>query len=158
VLIQTEYPEHPLLKPAGQRLRRLRRRRAARNASEAAWPPFIAPGALRASDTQPEVALKFLTPARPAAAKPRRPRRALLGPVPAAMVRRADRYHAQLLVESSRAGARLQALPGRVAAAVEQLPEAAQAALGAGRRSAGSTVSRAAQVDLPTLPTTRKAP
>ncbi|MBK7116270.1 MAG: primosomal protein N' [Proteobacteria bacterium] len=118
VLIQSQYPDHPLLKTlldsgyAGFAADALQEREAAR------WPPFSRLALLRASDTQPEVALKFLRAARqlatPAAGV------ALLGPVPAAMVRRADRYYAQLMVESSQR-TRLQAFLAGWVPAVEQL-------------------------------------
>ena len=53
--------------------------------------------------TQPQAALQFLTEARALAAGARGVR--LLGPVPAAMARRAGRHHAQLLIESAERGA-----------------------------------------------------
>jgi primosomal protein N' (replication factor Y) len=99
VLIQSQYPEHPLLKTlldrgyAGFAADALVEREAAR------WPPFSRLALLRASDTQPEEALRFLKAARKLANPPAGV--ALLGPVPAAMVRRAGRFYAQLMVESS---------------------------------------------------------
>jgi primosomal protein N' (replication factor Y) len=53
---------------------------------------------LRASDTSPGAAGRFLEEAR--ALLPARAGVELRGPVPAAMSRRAGRHHAQLLVES----------------------------------------------------------
>jgi primosomal protein N' (replication factor Y) len=99
VLIQTQYPEHPLLRSllsggyAGFAAAALIEREAAR------WPPFGRLAVLRASTRSSGGALAFLAAARqlaPAAAAVR-----LLGPVAAAMARRADRYHAQLLVEGA---------------------------------------------------------
>jgi primosomal protein N' (replication factor Y) len=76
VLIQTQYPEHPLL----------------RSLLSGGYEGFAAEAG----------ALAFLAAARklaPAANSVR-----LLGPVAAAMARRADRYHAQLLIESADRG------------------------------------------------------
>lgn len=110
VLIQTEYPEHPLLSGLltggydAFALAALEERRSA------AWPPFSRLAALRASATQAETAIAFLEEARRvaeplvnAARKGDRRQGAirLLGPAPAAMARRADRHHAQLLIESA---------------------------------------------------------
>jgi primosomal protein N' (replication factor Y) len=66
---------------------------------QASWPPFSRLAALRASGTTRDAALGFLTEARAAAGTPPRGLK-LLGPVPAAMAKRAGRYHAQLLIES----------------------------------------------------------
>jgi primosomal protein N' (replication factor Y) len=102
VLIQTQYPEHPLLRSLlsggyeGFAAAALIERAAAR------WPPFGRLAVLRASTRSSGGALAFLSAARqlaPAAATVR-----LLGPVAAAMARRAERYHAQLLIESAERG------------------------------------------------------
>jgi primosomal protein N' (replication factor Y) len=99
VLIQTEYPEHPLLlsllEGGYERFAEaaLAERRAAR------WPPFARLALLRASSTDPPGALNFLATAR--AAAPSDPQVRLLGPVSSAMARRAGRYYAQLLAEST---------------------------------------------------------
>ncbi|HMA12320.1 MAG TPA: primosomal protein N', partial [Steroidobacteraceae bacterium] len=82
------------------------------------WPPFSRLALLRASDTQPEGALRFLRAARQRASPPAGV--ALRGPVPAAMVRRAGRYYAQLLVESGQR-TRLQAFLAGWVPAVEEL-------------------------------------
>jgi primosomal protein N' (replication factor Y) len=99
VLIQTEYPEHPLL--AGLLARgydgfadtALMERR------DAGWPPYGRLAAVRASAQTLHEAVEFLGEARRAVPTP--PAIKLLGPAPAAMARRADRFHAQLLVESA---------------------------------------------------------
>jgi primosomal protein N' (replication factor Y) len=102
VLIQTQYPEHPLLRSLlsggyeGFAASALVERQAAQ------WPPFGRLAVLRASTRSSDGALAFLAAARqlsPAAGDVR-----LLGPVAAAMARRADRYHAQLLIESAERG------------------------------------------------------
>jgi primosomal protein N' (replication factor Y) (superfamily II helicase) len=99
VLIQTEYPEHPLLRSLlsdgydGFALAALAEREAA------GWPPFAHIAALRASATELAPAVEFLSAARRLA----RPARGLkwLGPAPAAMPKRAARYHAQILIEAA---------------------------------------------------------
>jgi primosomal protein N' (replication factor Y) len=99
VLIQSLYPEHPLLNTllaegyAGFAAGALAERQAAH------WPPFARMAALRASDVTPAGAARFLTQARSLLAPPAGV--LLRGPVPAAMARRAGRHHAQLLVESA---------------------------------------------------------
>jgi primosomal protein N' (replication factor Y) len=99
VLIQTEYPEHPLLTSLlregyeGFAATALAERQAA------LWPPFGRLAAVRASAPTLHAAVEFLGEARRLLAPPRQVK--LLGPAPAAMARRADRFHAQLLVESS---------------------------------------------------------
>jgi primosomal protein N' (replication factor Y) len=99
VLIQSNYPDHPLLTTllergyAGFADSALEERQAAH------WPPFARMAVLRASDTKAGGADQFLTEARGLLAPPAGVE--LRGPVPAAMTRRADRYHAQVLVESA---------------------------------------------------------
>jgi primosomal protein N' (replication factor Y) len=102
VLIQTEYPEHPLLQSLlsggyeGFAAVALIERAAAR------WPPFGRLALLRASTRSSGGALEFLAAARQAS--PATDEVRLLGPVAASMARRADRYHAQLLIESADRG------------------------------------------------------
>jgi primosomal protein N' (replication factor Y) len=102
VLIQTEYPEHPLLQGLlsggyeGFAATAMLEREAAR------WPPFGRLAVLRASTRASDGALEFLAAARQLSPATREVR--LLGPVAAAMARRADRYHAQLLIESAERG------------------------------------------------------
>ena len=121
VLIQTEYPEHPLLQSlisggyeafaAGA----LREREAAR------WPPFSRLALLRASAPSATEAMGFLRAARERAGE--RPPVRLLGPVSAAMARRAGRHHAQLLVEHA-GRQELQRFLDSWLELVERLPEA----------------------------------
>jgi primosomal protein N' (replication factor Y) (superfamily II helicase) len=98
VLIQTEFPDHPLLQSLLAQGYDGFAAAALAERQQAAWPPFSRLAALRDSATSAEAALAFLTDARRLARPPRGLR--LLGPVPAAMARRAGRHHAQLLVES----------------------------------------------------------
>ena len=109
VLIQTELPDHPLLLSLLAEGYEGFARAALTERSEASWPPFSRLAAVRASAKTAEAALAFLTAARQAAEDLRRLRSdrgmRLLGPAPAAMAKRAGRYHAQLLLESAdRAG------------------------------------------------------
>ena len=99
VLVQTSYPEHPLL----QRLlsggyeafaeAALEERRAA------GWPPFSHLALLRAEAAKPGLAMRFLAAAR--AARPHPPDVVVLGPAPAPMERRGGRWRAQLLLQSA---------------------------------------------------------
>jgi primosomal protein N' (replication factor Y) len=107
VLIQTEFPDHPLLLSLlaggyeGFASAALTERR------QAAWPPFSRLAAVRDSAGTAEAALAFLTQARQSAedlraeGSPGTRAIRLLGPAPAAMAKRAGRHHAQLLVESA---------------------------------------------------------
>jgi primosomal protein N' (replication factor Y) len=111
VLIQTEFPDHPLLLSLLAEGYDGFARVALAERSQASWPPFSRLAAVRASAKTAEAALAFLTEARkstedlragsaPAGHRESRVIR-LLGPAPAAMAKRAGRYHAQLLLESA---------------------------------------------------------
>ena len=119
VLIQTEFPEHPLLASLLAGGYDGFARAALEERRQAAWPPFSRLAAVRASARTREGALGFLTDVRASAGTPPRGVR-LLGPVPAAMARRAGRYHAQLLIESRERPA-LQRFLGAWLPAVEAL-------------------------------------
>ena len=99
VLIQTEFPDHPLLAQLLAEGYEGFARAALEERAQAAWPPFSRLAALRDSARTPDAALAFLAQARHLARDPPAGVR-LLGPVPAAMAKRAGRYHAQLLIES----------------------------------------------------------
>jgi primosomal protein N' (replication factor Y) (superfamily II helicase) len=99
VLIQTEFPDHPLLTHLLAEGYEGFARAALEERAQAAWPPFSRLAALRDSARTPAAALAFLTEARGLARRVPAGMR-LLGPVPAAMAKRAGRYHAQLLIES----------------------------------------------------------
>jgi primosomal protein N' (replication factor Y) len=116
VLIQTSYPEHPLLKCLitagyeGFAALALEERRAA------GWPPYAHLALLRAdAPARPEVNA-FLEDAVAAAPAARRTGIRIFGPAPAALARRAGRHRAQLLVESSSRGALQAFLSGWVEA------------------------------------------
>jgi primosomal protein N' (replication factor Y) len=119
VLIQSAYPQHPLLQCLisegyeGFAARALEERRAAR------WPPYSHLALLRADGPSRAEVHGFLREALAAAPDERKGLR-LLGPAPASMERRAARYRAQLLVESP-ARATLQRFLSEWLARVEQL-------------------------------------
>jgi primosomal protein N' (replication factor Y) len=98
VLIQTEYPDHPLLKALLADGYEGFARTALAEREAAGWPPFAHVVALRASATELPTAVDFLRAARGLAR--RSPDVKLLGPAPAAMAKRAARFHAQVLVEA----------------------------------------------------------
>ena len=134
VLIQTEYPEHPLLSSLLGGGYDAFASAALEERRVAAWPPFSRLVALRASALEAETAIRFLEAARRAAEPLARAIRAdtdrrssgsvrLLGPAPAAMARRADRHHAQLLLESTDRGS-LHRLLEQWLPDLEALPEA----------------------------------
>jgi primosomal protein N' (replication factor Y) len=100
VLIQTEHPEHPLLRSLLDGGYDAFAARALEERREAAWPPFARLAALRASAPSAETTLSFLDAARRIAGRPPQGLR-LLGPAPAALARRADRHHAQLLLDAA---------------------------------------------------------
>jgi primosomal protein N' (replication factor Y) len=99
VLIQTEFPEHPLLANLLSEGYDGFARLALEERAQAEWPPFSRLAALRDSAATAEAALEFLTEARALLPPPRAIQ--MRGPVPAAMAKRAGRYHAQLLLEST---------------------------------------------------------
>ncbi|MEO8308351.1 MAG: primosomal protein N' [Pseudomonadota bacterium] len=98
VIIQSQYPDHPLLRTLLTQGYEGFAASAMTERDQARWPPFLRMAVLRASDTTPQGAMQFLDAARKAAGSVDGVE--LRGPVPAAMTRRADRYHAQLLIES----------------------------------------------------------
>jgi len=121
VLIQTEFPGHPLLLSLLSEGYDGFARAALEERAQASWPPFSRLAAVRDSATTAAAALEFLTEARKLAKTPRNVK--LLGPVPAAMAKRAGRHHAQLLVESAERGALHRFLDAWLPE-VEQLPSA----------------------------------
>jgi primosomal protein N' (replication factor Y) len=102
VLIQTEYPDHPLLVSLLNEGYDGFARAALAERAAAGWPPFAHVAVLRASAAELPTVIAFLREARKLARVPAGAARILklLGPAPAAMARRAGRYHAQVLLES----------------------------------------------------------
>ena len=123
VLIQTEYPEHPLLAQLVQGGHDAFASAALEERREARWPPFARIAVLRAEATERDAPLRFLDSARAAAENLRPNGVELLGPAPAPMERRAGHYRAQLLLHAP-AHSQLQRLFMRWLPAVENLPEA----------------------------------
>jgi len=123
VLIQTEYPEHPLLAQllAGGydafAAAALEERRAAR------WPPYSRVAVVRAEAARREAPAEFLERAREIAASLAPTEVEVLGPATAPMERRAGMYRAQLLMQAP-THSPLQRLLARWLPAVEELPEA----------------------------------
>ncbi len=101
VLIQSLFPQHPLL----QRLLREGYAAFAQDAlskrREAGWPPFGYLALLRAEAAQRDAVFEFLTQARELAMPNTKADIQLLGPAPAPMERRAGRYRGQLLIRAS---------------------------------------------------------
>jgi primosomal protein N' (replication factor Y) len=100
VLIQTEFPGHPLLLSLLSEGYDGFARTALEERQQSSWPPFSRLAAVRDSAKTAEHALEFLTEARKLVGTVPRGLK-LLGPVPAAMSKRAGRYHAQLLIEGA---------------------------------------------------------
>jgi primosomal protein N' (replication factor Y) (superfamily II helicase) len=98
VLIQTEYPDHPLLVSLLNEGYDGFARAALAERAAAGWPPFAHVAVLRSSGTALPPVIEFLRAAR-GLARPSRDVK-LLGPAPAGMAKRAGRYHAQLLLEA----------------------------------------------------------
>jgi primosomal protein N' (replication factor Y) len=123
VLIQTEYPEHPLLAQLisggydAFAAAALEERRAAR------WPPFSRIAVVRAEAARREAPAEFLERAREIAASFATTEVEVLGPATAPMERRAGMYRAQLLMQAP-THSPLQRLLARWLPAVEDLPEA----------------------------------
>jgi len=123
VLIQTEYPEHPLLTQliAGGydafAKAALEERKAAR------WPPYARIAVLRAEASRREIPMEFLDRARELAMAMAVPDVEVLGPATAPMERRAGLFRAQLLLHAP-SHSPLQRLLARWLPAVEELPEA----------------------------------
>jgi primosomal protein N' (replication factor Y) len=105
VLIQTSYPEHPLLKCLITRGYEGFAELALVERRAAGWPPYAHLALLRADAPARADVYQFLEAAAAAAPATRRDRIRILGPAPAALARRAGRHRAQLLVESPARGA-----------------------------------------------------
>ncbi|WP_407676643.1 primosomal protein N' [Peristeroidobacter soli] len=100
VLIQTEYPEHPLLTLLLTGGYAAFADGALTEREQSGWPPFARIALLRAEATDQQAPLKFLQDAHDLAVDfPVRGVK-LLGPAPAPMERRAGRFRAQLLIRA----------------------------------------------------------
>ncbi|HUO19916.1 MAG TPA: primosomal protein N' [Steroidobacteraceae bacterium] len=120
VVIQTSFPEHPLLRRLigagyeGFAASALEERRAAR------WPPYSRLALLRA-EARDETRLDAFLKAAAAGARPIAAGVTVLGPAAAVIARRADHFRAHLLIESA-ARAPLQRFLDRWLPLVETLP------------------------------------
>lgn len=123
VLIQTEYPDHPLLRSLLEGGYEAFAATALAEREAAGWPPYAHLAALRASAVELPPAIDFLSEALQMARQTRPEGLRLLGPAPAPMARRAGRHHAQLLLEC-RDRTRLQRFLGPWIDAIETLPSA----------------------------------
>lgn len=100
VLIQTEFPDHPIYAALRSQNPRLYAEQLLAERRQAAFPPFVHQALLRAEAPQLETALAFLENAK-RAGRDVAGAVNLFDPVPAGMVRLAGRERAQLLVQSS---------------------------------------------------------
>jgi primosomal protein N' (replication factor Y) len=100
VLIQTEYPDHPLLKLLLTGGYGVFAEGALTEREQSSWPPFARIALLRAEANDQNAPLQFLQAARKAANAYVVPGVKLLGPAPAPMERRAGRFRAQLLLHA----------------------------------------------------------
>jgi primosomal protein N' (replication factor Y) len=123
VLIQTEYPEHPLLVQLVTGGYEAFAAAALAERREARWPPFARVAVLRAEAARREAPTTFLDQARELAEALAVPGVEVLGPAAAPMERRAGHYRAQLLMHAP-THSPLQRLFARWLPAIEELPAA----------------------------------
>ena len=100
VLVQTEFPEHPLLKSLLHSGYDGFAAAALAERAQAEWPPFSRLALLRADARDAEAPFEFLNSARAVGEESLDQAVQLFGPVAASMARRAGRHHAQLLAQS----------------------------------------------------------
>jgi primosomal protein N' (replication factor Y) (superfamily II helicase) len=120
VLVQTSYPEHPLLQRLLSGGYEAFAEAALEERQAAGWPPFSHLALLRAEAEKPGVAMRFLAAARAALRVPADV--VALGPAPAPMERRGGRWRAQLLLQSAARPA-LHAILGELQALAPGLAE-----------------------------------
>ncbi len=125
VLIQTDFPQHPLLQRLVQQGYADFARAALDERRESGWPPYSRIALLRASATRPETAVAFLQQMKGMLATGAGADVRLLGPVMAPLARRAGRYRCQLLLQSAER-APLHRLLQRLREAAERAPGASR--------------------------------
>jgi len=125
VLIQTQFPEHPLLAQLVAGGYEAFAEAALEERREAQWPPFARVAVLRAEAANKEAPLRFLDRARELALSLAPAAVEVLGPAAAPMERRAGHYRAQLLVHAA-SHVPLQRLFARWLPGIEALPQARQ--------------------------------
>jgi primosomal protein N' (replication factor Y) (superfamily II helicase) len=123
VLIQTEYPEHPLLKLLLAGGYEAFAAGALQEREQSEWPPFARIALLRAEAATALAPMKFLRAALAIAGDHPMRDVQLLGPAPAPMERRAGRYRAQVLLHAA-THSPLQKFMSTWLPALEALPEA----------------------------------
>jgi len=123
VLIQTEYPDHPLLTLLLTGGYAAFADGALTEREQSQWPPFARIALLRAEASNREAPLNFLHAAKAAASTYVVSGVKLLGPAPAPMERRAGRFRAQLLLHAP-SHSPLQRFMSGWLAAIAALPEA----------------------------------
>jgi primosomal protein N' (replication factor Y) len=123
VLIQTEFPEHPLLSSLLKGGYSAFAEQALNEREHAAWPPFARLALLRAEASTMQAAVDFLAAAKKSADAARVANVKVLGPAPAPMARRAGQYRSQLLIKAP-THTPLQKLLCRWLPELESLPQA----------------------------------
>jgi primosomal protein N' (replication factor Y) len=122
VVIQTEYPDHPLLQQLVSGGYDAFATAALRERRQARWPPYARIAVLRAEATRREPPIAFLDRALGLAVALPHAGVELLGPAWAPMERRAGRFRAQVLAQAA-THAPLQRLLAQWLPAVEALPD-----------------------------------
>lgn len=125
VLIQTDYPDHPLLTLLLKGGYDAFAEGAIQERAETHWPPFARLALLRAEATSLSAPMAFLQSALKLGRKRANGSVKLLGPAPAVMERRAGRHRAQLLVHATGHGPLQQFLHAWLPA-LDQLPTASR--------------------------------
>jgi primosomal protein N' (replication factor Y) (superfamily II helicase) len=121
VLIQTQFPEHPLLNRLIAEGYESFAASALEERREAGWPPFSRLALLRAEAKDRAGLDAFLSAALTVSRQLMEPAVKVLGPATATIARRADHFRAHLLIETN-ARATLQRFLSRWLAQVESLP------------------------------------
>jgi primosomal protein N' (replication factor Y) len=123
VLLQTSYPQHPLLMHLVRGGYADFAREALQERAAAGWPPYTHLALLRAEATRRETPMGFLQRCRNLAESRGAIDVSILGPAPAPMERRSGRYRAQLLFRAT-ARPRLHGLLDDLLPAIESMKEA----------------------------------
>jgi primosomal protein N' (replication factor Y) len=123
VLLQTAYPQHPLLEKLIEGGYDEFSKGALDERAAAHWPPFSHLALLRAQAHGREIPTRFLQQCAHLAGTMAPPEVKVLGPAPAPMEKRSGRYRAHLLLQADRRPS-LHALIGRMLGEIESLPDA----------------------------------
>lgn len=123
VLMQTRFPDHPLLQTLVQEDYAAFAQEALRERAQAEMPPYSFQTLIRASATKAETAEEFLQQAVALVEKLGGQEIQVWGPVPAPMQKRAGKYRSHLLLQS-RARNRLQQFLAAFVPALSTLPDA----------------------------------